>query len=269
MKKILSFVLVLSALLCVPAQVEAFDWLRAAAGGVKAVQSMSISDAQVREYVHQYIEQLDSQSNIAPASSPYTLRLNTLTKGLTSVDGVPLNFKVYITNDVNAFACADGSVRVYSGLLDLMNDDEVLGVIGHEIGHVAKQHTKKAIKQQLLNSAIREGLASSSGWVGALSASSLGALGETLLSTNYSKKQENEADEYGYTFLKKAGKNPWAMAMAFSKLKSLEGTSSGASAYINKLFSDHPSTDARIKNMEQKARADKYPVPSGYTPMTK
>ena len=35
---------------------------------------------------------------------------------------------------LNAFACADGSVRVFSSLMDIMTDEELLGVIGHEVG---------------------------------------------------------------------------------------------------------------------------------------
>lgn len=258
-----------AVMLLTPTQAQSFDWLRAASGATKAIQSMTLSDAQVRNYVGQYVADLDKKSKIAPENSPYTIRLKKLTSGLKSVDGVPLNFKVYITNDINAFACADGSVRVYSGLMDLMNDDEVLGVIGHEVGHVAHKHTKKAIKQALLTSAAREALASGSGIVATLSASQIGAIGEALVSSKYSKSQETDADNYGYDFLKKSGKNPWAMAQAFKKLMSMEKSSGSVSKSVKNLFSDHPSTEKRIENMEKKARKDKYPVPSGYTPLTK
>lgn len=267
--KILAGIMLLGGVVATSAPARAFDWLRAASGGIKLVQSLTISDSQVRSYVHQYITDLDKKSNVAPDNSPYTIRLKKLTQGLTMADDVPLNFKVYITKDVNAFACADGSVRVYSGLMDLMSDDEVMGVIGHEVGHVAHKHTKKAMKQALLTSAVREGLASGSGWVATLSASQLGAIGEALLGSKYSKSQEDDADNYGYQFLKKSGKNPWAMAQAFSKLRSMEGKTGGFQGAVNNLFSDHPSTEKRIKKMEAKARADKYPVPAGYTPLTK
>ena len=110
--------------------------------------------------MHEYIVYSDKQNKVAPPSNQYAQRLARLTNGLNSIDGVPLNFKVYLTNDVNAFACADGSVRVYSGLMDRMTDDEVLGVIGHEIGHVAHKDTKNAFKQALINSAILDGIAS-------------------------------------------------------------------------------------------------------------
>ncbi|MDE5875233.1 MAG: M48 family metalloprotease, partial [Muribaculaceae bacterium] len=137
-------------------------------GASKVIQASTISDSQIRGYVQEYIAYSDQQNKVAPANNPYAVRLARLTSGLTSVDGVPLNFKVYLTNDVNAFACADGSVRVYSGLMDRMTDDEVLGVIGHEIGHVAHKDTKNAFKNALLTSALLDGVASTGGTAAAL-----------------------------------------------------------------------------------------------------
>ena len=125
---------------------ETFNATRLLQGGVIAAQAMSLSDEQVQAYVHQYITQLDAQSIVLPETNAYTKRLRNLTKGLNSVDGIPLNFKVYQENQVNAFACADGSVRVYTGIMDVMTDNELLGVIGHEIGHVAMKHTKKEMR---------------------------------------------------------------------------------------------------------------------------
>lgn len=46
-----------------------------------------------------------------------------------------------MTSDVNAWAMANGCVRVYSGLMDMMNDNEIEGVLGHELGHVALGHS--------------------------------------------------------------------------------------------------------------------------------
>lgn len=236
---------------------QAFNWLQAARGAVEAMQAATVSDAQVREYVRQSVDYLDSQNKVAPEGSPYTVRLRKLTQGLDDVDGVPLNFKVYMTDDVNAFACADGSVRVYSGLMDLMTDDEVLGVIGHEVGHVAHKDTKKAFKAALLSSAARDAIGSTGGVMGSLSNSQLGALGQTLLQRNYSKKQESQADDYGYDFLKASGKNPWAMAMAFEKLQTLEGNGGYAlDISMKQLFSDHPSTQKRIKHIADRCRKD-------------
>ncbi|MCD8388093.1 MAG: M48 family metallopeptidase [Bacteroidales bacterium] len=224
-------------------------------GAAKAAQAMSISDEQIAQLVHQSVEQMDAKNTLLPASNPYSQRLARITQGITQVDGIPLNFAVYQTNEVNAFACADGSVRVYTGLMDLMNDDEVLGVIGHEVGHVAHHDSKNAYKQALLNSALLDGLSSMGGEIAALTSSQLAQLGEAAISAKYSRSQESNADDYGYTFLRQHGKNPWAMVHAFEKLKSLEGNSS-TSSVTQQMFSSHPDTEARIEAMKKRCIAD-------------
>lgn len=239
------------------------QWGKVLSGAVKAYNAYTISDKQIQEYVHEYVVYLDKTNTIAPDNSTYAIRLKNLTKGLNDIDGVPLNFKVYLTKEVNAFACADGSVRVYSGLMDLMSDDEVLGVIGHEIGHVAHKDTKNAMKQALLNSALFDGIGATGSLAASLTDSQLGDLGQTLLSSKYSRKQETNADNYGYDFLKKNGKNPWSMAMAFTKLQSLE--TSGKANMLTKMFSSHPQTKDRINNIVKKCKKDKIAKPEGCT----
>lgn len=232
-------------------------------GASKAIQAATISDSEIQSYVHEYITYSDQQNMVAPASNVYSKRLAKLTQGLNPVDGVPLNFKVYLTNDVNAFACADGSVRVYSGLMDRMTDDEVLGVIGHEIGHVAHKDTKNAFKQALLNSALLDGIASTGSTAAALTQSQLAQLGSTLVSSKFSRTQESNADDYGYDFLKANGKNPWAMAMAFSKLESME--SGAQSSQLSQMFSSHPSTPDRIQHIVDRCHKDNITPPAGCT----
>ncbi len=243
---------------CLPAMAQ-FDFMRAISAISKVTQAATISDEQVAAYVSEYVTYMDNKNDVASPTDPYTVRLNRLTQGLTDVEGIPLNFKVYKTNDVNAFACADGSVRVFSSLMDIMSDDELLGVIGHEIGHVAHHDSKKGFKQALLSSALRDGLSSGGGAIAALTQSQLGDLGEALASANYSQKQENDADDYGYEFLKSHGKNPMAMALSFKKLKAIEASSgSNGNEPINQLFSSHPDLDDRIARMEKRAAKDGY-----------
>ena len=236
--------------------------------GVKIAQAASITDEQMQAYVSQYIQQLDAQSTVLPESNAYVKRLRNLTKGITEVEGIPLNFKVYKTDDVNAFACADGSVRIYSGLMDRMTDDEVLGVIGHEIGHVALKHSLKQYKAALRNSAIRDAVVSTGGTIAVLTASQLGDLGEALMSAKYSRTQENQADDYGYEFLVAHKRNPWAMAMSFEKLLNMSnggasaGTQAASSSAVSEIFSDHPATEKRIARMSQRAISEGYKRPA-------
>lgn len=129
MKKILPAAAAATLLLTGCSVARNLDPNMLASGGAKLVQSMTISNSDIQQYVKSYIAQTDAQSTVCGVDDPYTLRLNKIVSGITSVEGIPLNFKVYKTKDINAFACADGSIRVYSGLMDTMDDDEVLGVI--------------------------------------------------------------------------------------------------------------------------------------------
>ena len=232
MKKALLKVAVM--LLCLagvtPAMAQ-FNLKKAVGGAVKAAKAVTLTDEQMTEYVKEYIDWMDKHNQVCADDDPYTVRLKKLTEGLTEVEGMPLNFKVYYVIDVNAFACADGSVRVFSSLMDIMTDEELLGVIGHEVGHVAHKDSKNGFRTALLTSALKDGISS--------------------------QKQERAADDYGYEFLKKAGKNPWAMALSFQKLKKLqEEAGAKKSSKLNQLFSTHPDLDARIQRMEERATSE-------------
>lgn len=230
---------------------------RIAKGLGKVAQAATLTDAQMAQYVGEYIDWMDKHNPVLPSDDPYAKRLDSLTAGLTSVEGIPLNFKVYNVIDVNAFACADGSVRVFAALMDIMSDEELLGVIGHEVGHVAHKDSKKAFRQALLTSALKDGVAASGNTAAALTDSQLGSLGEALAGATYSQKQERAADDYGYEFLKSHNKNPYAMALSFKKLKELQGEQEkGTAAKINQLFSSHPDLDERIKRMQERAEKD-------------
>jgi putative metalloprotease len=230
--------------------------------GAKVMQAFSISDNDIKGYVTQSVAQLDAKNQIV-TSGNYVTRLNKITKGLTQVDGTPLTFKVYKNNEVNAFACADGNVRVYTGLLDVMTDDEALGVIGHEVGHVALQHTLNAYKMSLFSSAAMDVIASTGNLAAALTDSVLGQLATQMIDAKFSRKQETEADDFGYGFLVGQKKNPYYMAMAFEKLmeKSQSGTPAQISSIAN-LFSSHPDTQSRIDRVNKRASAEGYTRPA-------
>lgn len=238
-----------------------FNLGRAIGGAKKAVQALTLTDAQMAAYVKESVDYMDRANPVLPADNPYTIRLAKLTEGITDADGIPLNFKVYDVIDVNAFACPDGSVRVFSSLMDIMDDDELLGVIGHEIGHVLKHHSKNAMKTELMTGALKDAVASTSGVAAKLTDSQLGELSSALVNAKYSQKQEKEADDCGYDFLVSKGKNPWGMVMAFEKLQSLEGQSGAQQSAIQKMFSSHPDTAARIKKMSERCKKDGYARP--------
>ena len=245
-----------------------FNLKKAVNAAAKTAKALTLTDAQMADYVRESVIWMDQHNPVLPEGNPYVVRLDSLTQGITDADGIPLNFKVYDVIDINAFACPDGSVRVFSSLMDIMTDDELMGIIGHEIGHVMKHHSKNAFKTELLTGALKDAVASTGGKAAALTESQLGDLSSALVNAKFSQKQENEADDCGYDFLVVNGRNPWGMVMAFEKLQALEGNSGSSQSYIAKMFSSHPETASRIKKMSERAQKDGIERPSDTTAPT-
>ena len=112
------------------------------------------------------------------------------------------------------------------------------------------------MRTQLLTSAALEGLASTSETAAVLTDSQLGAIGNAVLNAQYSKKQESAADDYAYKFLYDAKKDPACLMYGLQKLQSLEQSAGQTSALVNKLFSSHPDTEARIQRVKSRLVAD-------------
>lgn len=262
MKRILTALIIAFSTLTAGAQSLSTLYKAALAlqGAYKVYQAYTITDEQLAQYMRGTMEEMDATNKVCAESSAYTQRLKRLTRGMTNADGIRLNFKVYEgSQTANAFASPDGSVRVYSRLMDVMSDDELLGILGHEMGHLAHRDSKKAYRTALVASAVRDGLMMDDGTVGQLAASALGDVGEAMLTTKYSRDQERGADDYGYEYLKSHNVNPWAMAKAFEKLKALQNDRSGKYARaITTLLSTHPDLDERIERMSKRAKSDGY-----------
>ncbi|WP_316150029.1 M48 family metalloprotease [Cupriavidus sp. BIC8F] len=214
--------------------------------GTSLAKAATLSDADVKSLSDQACAESDKTNKIAAANTTYSKRLVKIMGGLKNSDVPNVNAKVYMTKDVNAWAMANGCVRVYSGLMDMMTDDEVRGVLGHELGHVALGHTKKAMQVAYTATAAR-GAAAAAGnsAVAALSQSQLGELGEQLINAQFSQSQESAADDYSFDLLTKNKANTRGLVTAFQKLAKLDGGKSS-------MFSSHPGSEDRAKHIEQR-----------------
>lgn len=228
-----------------------WDGERLASAAGKAMTAASITDEQIIQLCKESVAYMDQENKVNKGA--YDQRLRKLMLGINQVDGLPLNFKVYETKEINAFACGDGSIRVYSGLMDVMDDDQLIAIIGHEIGHVVHQDTKNAMKRAYLASAASD-MIGAAGTLGALTQGVAGSLAEAYVSAQFSQKQEFAADEYGFNFAVEHGHTPYSMATALEKLVTL---SSGSQApAVARMFASHPDSGTRAARMREKA--DKY-----------
>lgn len=219
-------------------------------------KAVTLSDADIASLSREAVAWMDKNNPIAGDDTPYAERLKRLTEGITDANGLPLNFKVYHVTDVNAFACGDGSIRVFSALMDVMDDDELMAIIGHEIGHVVNADVKDAMKNAYLASAARNAISATNGKLAKLTDSQLGDVVQAFGDAQFSQKQEYAADEYGFEFCVRNGYSPYGMANSLQKLVDLyEGGGAKASA-IRKMFSSHPDSKSRAARM--RAKADSY-----------
>lgn len=228
---------------------------KALQAGKDAVQAITLSDADIAAMSKEYMVWMDKNNPLTAPDSEYSKRLERLTGNIKEVDGLKVNFGVYEVVDVNAFACGDGSVRICAGLMDVMTDEEVMAVVGHEIGHVIHTDSKDAMKSAYLRSAVKNAAGAASNKVAKLTDSELGAMAEALAGAQYSQKQEGEADDFGVEFCVKNNIDPYAMAKALTKLSELSKDAPKAS-YLQNMFSSHPDTMKRIERA--KAKADSY-----------
>lgn len=217
--------------------------------------AITLSDADIASMSREYMEWMDTQNPIAGPETEKGARLANLTKDI-KIKGLDLNFKVYNVTDVNAFACGDGSIRVFGGLMEVMDDAELMAVIGHEIGHVVNTDVKDAMKSAYMRSAAKHAMTAADGVVQKLTDSDLGGIAEALAGAQFSQKQEFAADDYAFDFCIANGIDPYAMSNSLAKLVELYNSGGAKASAIQQMFSTHPDSEKRSKRMREKA--DKY-----------
>lgn len=228
------------------------DVKKAVQAGTDAAKAITLSDTDIAQMSAEYMKWMDKHNPLATADSEYGKRLEKLTGDIKEIDGMKVNFGVYEVVDVNAFACGDGSVRICAGLMDIMTDDEVMAVVGHEIGHVIHTDSKDAMKSAYLRSAVKNAAGAANNTVAKLTDSELGAMAEALAGAQYSQKQEIAADKYGVEFCIKNNIDPYGMCNSLSKLLKLSEDAPQGSKF-QKMFSSHPDTVKRMAQAKELA----------------
>ena len=172
-------------------------------------------------------------------------------------------FNLVQDQQVNAFCMPGGKIVVYEGLLPVTQDEASLAIVlGHEIAHAVAKHSAERLsneyKQQYGTQIIGAVLQGAGMGQGTQQLINLGSqLGTKLWTSGFSRKQESEADHMGLIFAAMAGYNP-QVATTFWQRMAAQGSGSSS------LFSDHPSDETRIKQIQGwMSEAMKY-----YTPKT-
>ena len=162
------------------------------------------------------------------------------------------SFKVVNAKDINAFALPGGPMYVNSGMIAAArSEDEMAGVMAHEISHVALRHgtaqVTKAQKYQMLSGIMGMGGQVLGGPIGSIA--QLGSQGVGVYLLKFSREYETEADLLGARIMANAGYDPRELANMF---KTIEGQGGGGEPSF---LSDHPSPKDRVAKINQEAQA--------------
>lgn len=144
-------------------------------------------------------------------------------------------------SNFNAFALPNGTIVILDGMLDKLDADEALAVLGHEIGHVVHRHSMAHVMKSV-------GLLTVAGTVlGDFSNAAASAVG-TVQFLRQSREAEREADVHARTCLAAAGLDPRVMVSLWRKVAEQQAAGAdGPPAWLD----SHPATEERLRAAQQ------------------
>ena len=220
----------------------------------KLVPAETLEQSAAQQY-RQMLEQARAKRALAPDNHPQLQRLHAIAKRLIP-HTTPWNARarqwrwevnLIGSSQVNAFCMPGGKIAFYTGILDQLKltDDEAAMIMGHEMAHALREHARERIaKTQGTNLALRLGSQLLGlGDLGNVAAS----LGGQLLTLQFSRSDESDADLVGLELAARGGYQPSAAVSLWQKMGNATGGKQGGLAFL----STHPSGPARIRELEQ------------------
>jgi predicted Zn-dependent protease len=166
-------------------------------------------------------------------------------------------FTVLDSPEINAFAAPGGFIYITTGILKSLKDEaELAAVLGHEVGHVVKQHSLKRMQRAAVAEFGLSLVAGLGGRTGAL-VETLGPIASNLVLLRNSREAELESDEQGLQLSQKVGLAPDGMVGVQQMLLAKGGGGQGPFA---ELFASHPPSQQRIQQAQ--ALLPRYSGPS-------
>ncbi len=206
-------------------------------------------------------------------NDPYVcLYMGRIVKQLEPNAGVPFPVRITVveSNVPNAFATMGGYTYVTTGLIEMADrEEEVAGVLSHELAHVGRRHvTKRIEKEKSLSWATLAGVLL--GTLGAM-VPGAGALGPALMtstmaasqtmSLKYSREDEDDADNYGLLTAEQSGYSGHGLSDFLKKIRSTESEKS-----IPQYLLTHPYSDVRASRIESRITLQKTKVRTDFFP---
>jgi len=208
--------------------------------GAKVAYDQEVGKARTAGKLNTNKEQFDRVQRISQRLIPHTK--------IFPPDAGNSNWEVNVqtTEDVNAYCMPGGKIMVYTGLIDTIKttDAELAAVIGHEIAHALREHSRERLSRAYAEQLVLAGVAVATGGEQTTMqlASQISAVTFTL---PHSREQEAEADRIGLELMARAGYDPNAAVTLWQKMSKAGG--GGPPEFL----STHPSGESRIRDLEK------------------
>lgn len=225
--------------------------------GIERKQTMLVSEASVEKGADQaYATELQNAQGGGKLNSDpvLTARVRGVAEKLIPATAVfrpdAPNWKWEVntltTPEMNAYAMPGGKIMVYSGLVDKLqlSDAELAAVLGHEISHALREHTRERVSRAYEQQIALAGLAVVTGLDGG-AMDLANAVASVTFQLPHSREQEAEADVMGLELMARAGYDPHAAVTLWKKM--LAAKQSAPSQFL----STHPSSENRIAELER------------------
>lgn len=212
------------------------------------------SEAQQVQIGQQYAPEVEKQLGGQISSAQLQNYINSIGQKIARVSHQPqidYAFRAVEDESVNALALPGGYIFITRGMLDtLETEDQLAGVLAHEITHVTAEHSAQMINQQMSMSFLLSLISTEKTPQVAVQVAQVAA---QLTSLKYSRDYERQADDVGMDYLVKAGYSPYAMIDVMKKLQE----SSGQRPL--EFFSTHPNPENRLELLQEQIYQNNYP----------
>ena len=239
---------------------ETVDTTKAGAVGVERQQRMAVSSEEVNAGSEKAYSQMMAQAKqkgVLDKDPAQVARIKTIVGRLIPATAAfrddapkwPWEAHVITLDEVNAWCMPHGKMAIYTGLMNKLQatDDELAAVMGHEIAHALREHSREQMSQQaLIQTGI--GLGGALLGIGDMGQSLAGMVANVTLELPKSRTAEKEADDIGVELAARAGYNPQAAISLWQKMEKL------ASSQPPKWLSTHPPHADRIADLQAQAQ---------------
>jgi predicted Zn-dependent protease len=248
--------IVLLAVAAMSTGCETVDTTKAGAVGVERHQRMAVSSEEVNAGAAKAYAQMMGEAQKKGAldrDAAQVARIKTIVGRLVPQtkafrdDALKWPWEVHVISldDVNAWCMPAGKMAIYTGLINKLQatDDELAAVMGHEIGHALREHSREQMSQQAITQA-GIGIAGALFGIGDLGQNVAGMVADVTLFKPKSRGMETEADRIGVELAARAGYNPQAAVSLWQKMEKLGGSQPP------QFLSTHPSHETRIADLQ-------------------